>query len=600
MIARSLIAVAAVALPLFAQEPQWVLPDDHALVYERTRRVETRAIEPPQKPDGPRPPALGIPGEFGAGVLLATDLESKRRALAREPLDLSELLPCLAFELRTWRSGRTRREFSWVKPFGRLLVTIDAKAPDEGGDQDLTCEIRRNLIEEADVPGKGRDRKDRSARWQRTYSHDLEATLTIHRHFDPLAGRVDSFTARLQAVVTVSDRPDWRSVGITLEEEWRFREEFIADSIAFRERVGNAIRKGRDRIAIELDNRISKFPAPPDAKDLHVDNAAGELALLTLTLIKADCPRDDPTLLDALETLRRRELHDTYSLGVTLMAFEAFYAEPNERQHLIEGLIDQPQKRMPIAGDLALMKDWVARLLDNRERAANGERLGCWSYTGNSGADHSNSQYALLGLFSAQLCGVDIAADVWIGAARHWVAAQCPTEGPATLSLLTYRQLAKARTRPTTTRTEVRGWSYRQPVDEPYGSMTAAGVASLILAQSALRDARVRDNDLLGNTGRAIRSGYAWLAQHLDVRSNPGRPPDHDYWRCYWLYGLERACELGQIARLGDRDWYFEGAALLLAMQRTDGNFEPATWVDDCFAILFLKKAQVPVATGGR
>ena len=32
---------------------------------------------------------------------------------------------------------------------------------------------------------------------------------------------------------------------------------------------------------------------------------------------------------------------------------------------------------------------------------------------------------------------------------------------------------------------------------------------------------------------------------------------DWPNWQLYYLYGLERACELNQVALLGDRDWYF-------------------------------------------
>jgi len=79
------------------------------------------------------------------------------------------------------------------------------------------------------------------------------------------------------------------------------------------------------------------------------------------------------------------------------------------------------------------------------------------------------------------------------------------------------------------------------------------------------------------------------------VRGNAGKLRE---WYGYALYSLERACELGGIARLGERDWYFDGCMQLLRQQGRDGGFP--TIEDTCFAVLFLKKAQLPVRTGPR
>ncbi|MFO1053325.1 MAG: hypothetical protein U1F36_14020 [Planctomycetota bacterium] len=580
-----------------AQSVRWNLPDDHSLTYRRERRVDTKGIEPAARPGDPRPPAFGMGSPFGAGVLLAADLEPKRRQLGREPLDLSELIPWLAFDLTTFRSGKWKGDQNWVKPFGHLQIETEGDAPLDGGTQTVRIKIRRAPLDESRIPGPARERKQRGERLANSYDTDIDALLVIQRTFDAEHGRIAEFDAQFDATVSPRNDPKWKHVGMTITEKWRFDREDVADSTVFRERVGDAIRMGREHLSVELEKALDRVDRhrPPDAGG--VDVPVGEVALTALTLIKADIKRDDKTLLDALQVLRECKLRDTYTLGITLMAFEAFYADPNERQHLVEGLIDRPQKRNPSDADRKLMTEWIQLLLENRDQAADRSKLSRWTYTPGSGFDHSNSQYALLGLYSAHLCGIDVPVEVWNTSARHWLDMQCQSEGNGNLSIFTYKQLAQARGRPTSTGVDVRGWSYRYPAEEPYGSMTAAGTASLTLAQSAMRDLGGR-NDLIGEAGKAIRSGYAWLARHLDVRSNPGRPPEHDAWRYYWLYGLERACEIGQVARLNERDWYFEGASLLLAMQRDDGSFEAGGLADNCFAILFLKKAQVPVATG--
>ncbi|MBI5851996.1 MAG: hypothetical protein HZB39_13365 [Planctomycetes bacterium] len=598
MIGRSLAATVVFATVVPAQVARWNLPADRSLIYDRERTVNSRAIDPQPKPGAPVPPAFGVPGTFGAGVLLGVEIDQKGRGQQREPFDLAELVPFLAFDLGTFKAGKARIEAPAVKPFGKLVIEVDGAAPSADGEQVLRCRIQRGPLDESRVPGPARERKERYEALQRSYDHGLEATLEITRRHDASASRVREFDARLDGTVALPAGREWKHVGITVEERWRLREELIADNGAFRERVGEAIRIGREHLLGKLDEQIIRLPEPPPANEPHVDHGAGEIALLALTVLKAGVRRDDPTLLDALEVLRTRRLRDTYTVSIALMALEAFHADPNERQHILEGLIDGPRKRTPGDADRATMTRWVAQLLDNRDSRPDKAKASRWTYNGGEDFDHSNTQYALLGLWSAQLCGIDVPVEVWTGAARHWIELQCQSEGTINLGLLTYRQLAQNKGRTTSTGVDARGWSYRYPGEGPYGSMTAAGTASLLIVQAALRERGTGRSELLGEIGRSVRSGYAWLAKHLDVRSNPGRPAEYDAWRSYWLYGLERACELGQIARLGERDWYFEGASLLLAMQREDGHFEPGSIVDDCFAVLFLKKAQVPVSTG--
>jgi hypothetical protein len=52
---------------------------------------------------------------------------------------------------------------------------------------------------------------------------------------------------------------------------------------------------------------------------------------------------------------------------------------------------------------------------------------------------------------------------------------------------------------------------------------------------------------------------------------------------------------------VGDHDWYGEGAMFLTSNQATDGAWFTGKYVniyDICFAVLFLKRATVRVATG--
>ena len=74
-------------------------------------------------------------------------------------------------------------------------------------------------------------------------------------------------------------------------------------------------------------------------------------------------------------------------------------------------------------------------------------------------------------------------------------------------------------------------------------------------------------------------------------------------WLYYYLYSLERAALLSGIALIQDRDWYFEGALMLVLSQLPNGDW-PGELSDDetiernAMAILFLKQSTSPVLTG--
>ena len=125
--------------------------------------------------------------------------------------------------------------------------------------------------------------------------------------------------------------------------------------------------------------------------------------------------------------------------------------------------------------------------------------------------------------------------------------------------------------------------------------MTTAGITGLVICDAALRGQKKGDRKLLTRIHGAIDSGFAWLDRNFTVETNPG---GNGRWHYYYLYGLERACEINGTKMLNGKRWYTEGAELLLAQQHQDGSWTGI--VDTCFAILFLKKAAPPVITGGR
>jgi hypothetical protein len=101
---------------------------------------------------------------------------------------------------------------------------------------------------------------------------------------------------------------------------------------------------------------------------------------------------------------------------------------------------------------------------------------------------------------------------------------------------------------------------------------------------------------------RAVKAGLAVLGTAIGRpfgKRRAGAPPldipragGRSY---YFLWSLERVGVALDLKTIGGKDWYAWGADVLLANQGQDGSWQgqyPAT-VDTCFALLFLKRANL-------
>lgn len=282
----------------------------------------------------------------------------------------------------------------------------------------------------------------------------------------------------------------------------------------------------------------------------------GITALCTLALLNAGVGPDDPQVAQALQYLRGLEPDWTYAIALQTMVFCA--AEPRKDARLILRNV---------------------RWLESTQ-IRSGENKGAWNYGRGAGpGDNSNSQFAVLALYEAERAGISVSEQTWRLALDYWERAQ---NGDGS-------------------------WGYLNGRPGASGSMTTAGIASLVMCADRLYNP---DVEIVGNRIRCcqpqqkdtrVELGLRWLGNVFTVRSNPGQPGG--VYLLYYLYGLERVGRLTNQRFIGGHDWYREGAELLVAAQDRDlsglwkgvGHGEDDPLVATSFALLFLSKGRRPV-----
>jgi hypothetical protein len=326
--------------------------------------------------------------------------------------------------------------------------------------------------------------------------------------------------------------------------------------------------------------------------------------LILLTLIHAGMSDKHPVFQKLLNSVLSAPLEKTYKVALQAMLLEDLdpgYYQPRIAQ-CAQFLIDnqatngqwsygQPTNAvvtMPGLGDKPIesgKKDKPAGVIQfGAERAkSRPSRTIAVTQTKTTGeqGDNSNTQYAALGLRACFDAKIKIPDNVVHLARKWWVEAQYePEDGVAANA-----EASGGGARPA-------GWSYtsaaRDGDRKPTHAMTAGAVGATVIYEHMMGKDWKKD--------KVTNNGLQWVAKHFAVNTN-----------YYYMYALERAGILYGVESIGNHNWYFEGARLLLQNQNADGswgkreNKDENTW-DTCFAILFLKKATKAIATeaGGR
>jgi len=299
--------------------------------------------------------------------------------------------------------------------------------------------------------------------------------------------------------------------------------------------------------------------------------------LLLWTYIHGGVPESDPEFQALLKSTLEKPLERTYTVALTAMVLEELDRLKYQKriaqcaQHLVDNQCANGQWTYGdpsiFAADLSVPPlkpgfKGVRKVTITRKR------------DGPASGDNSNSQYAMLGLRACHDAGIVLPAATIELAAKWWRDSQTRGTGP----------------KPPAPAAE--GWCYGKHDHKPYGSMTAGGIASLIICDYIqAKDAR---------KDREVANGMEWLAKNFSVTYNPG-PYEHarmeensQHQYLYYLYGLERAAALYGTEQIGTHFWFAKGMQVLLEQQRPDGSWRGGSGNevhDTCFAILFLRKA---------
>ncbi len=368
----------------------------------------------------------------------------------------------------------------------------------------------------------------------------------------------------------------------------------------------------------------------------------GVTAFAAFALIKGGVKRNDPAVIRALTYISKQQFKKVYSISVCILLLEALYTPPPPKdkkkleKYIILGqanIAAQAWRQYAPQSHKKLLKEAAGWLVSKQE-----PKKKLWRYPEvytdePCPEDASNAQYAMLALAVARRLGYRDIPDKLYFKVIDWFLENQEKDGPeipyfpvpgadkSIRELLKHaakirKALKKKKKNQTaeeiieqaeplyrtneTFPMKARGWGYSAPgvlpeigFDTVSGSMTASGICCLMIAKEAL-GGKLRGKKAEA-VDQAMRDGFAWLRKNWTVSRNPCKPR-YEY---YYLYSVERACQLTLTQHIAEHDWYGEGAKHLLAIQNADGSWNKtqhlSALTNTCFGILFLKRATTPV-----
>ncbi len=374
---------------------------------------------------------------------------------------------------------------------------------------------------------------------------------------------------------------------------------------------------------------------------------AGETALVLLALLESGVEAKSSVIQKGAKYLQSQPFKNTYSVALSIMAVERLHTPPSERQEVGSYVKGENEDFETTRRDLPSnaykwMKRAAAWLLLNMKKngtwgygktdpdgnvdqkpASTGKggvilyRTGGNNGTGNDrrrrwSYDHSNTQYAMLGLHAAARCGVFLHRNHWGRILEHWLSSQ-EEQGPGmALEKRGFgdRNRGENNTGTGSVNVNARAWGYRGRSSSRRISMTPVGVASVQIARHNLKNLGGIPEKFRKPARKSVLDGLGWVQKYYNKYSLTTVPEGGDGWDDYYdMYSIERAMMLTGTWKIGGNDWYRNGAKQLIEEQKDNGSWggsrrhtrrhgaKDHDIVETCFAILFLKRATIP--TGG-
>lgn len=350
-----------------------------------------------------------------------------------------------------------------------------------------------------------------------------------------------------------------------------------------------------------------------------------QTALCLLAMLHGGVPRTDPAVEKAMTWLDGKKwamLTYSYDAGILLMLLQKYY----EKEAMEAGLLSATT---PAAFKTARKKlrdalppernKIIDQIIDNLDHARVTSANGGYTYgriadgMGGYGGDNSCTQYALLAYHAASLLGADIRGDVFKREARRLLDSYY--EDKSIPALQVEEEDAKGRKTAVKITVQPGGWGYSTGKSGAMLQFAAAGMGSLAICIDELRLRGELPSDMEDQCERCILGAAAYVAEKYVA--DPKQPygtigsletATDGNGAYYNLYSVERGSSLSHLKLLnGKCDWYEIGSRLLIDAQNEDGSWcqsrsfgrsgvQPAV-INTCMAILFLKRAALPVLT---
>jgi len=303
-------------------------------------------------------------------------------------------------------------------------------------------------------------------------------------------------------------------------------------------------------------------------KDPSIDTpeGAGTDFLVVYALLQAGLSVDDQALaakldakspfmkelIDGMKSIEPTARLATYARGIRLTALS---------------LINRPEDHGTVECDVYWLLDACVNggyTYDINDRTGKRREKGyahTKSFEGKIFGDNSNSQYGVLGIWSAAEIGAEIPGDYWVAVEKRWADDQMANGQWCYISALP-------------------GWN-----SVPTMSMTLAGMASLFVCHDYLDEAKFGDNVSREPFSPKLAKGL----EFMEKGDNAVITQADRYMYC--AYGLERVGLASGFKYFGTHDWYREEATKIVRKQEANGGFGTGP-AYDAEGLLFLARGR--------